>query len=70
MRGNLHVQFLGGWARATAPGYPAQIDELVSVPAATGLYKAQMVLFIEPMKTIHCSFFVVHSIIQSKPEQV
>jgi hypothetical protein len=23
MRGNLHVQFLGGWARATAPGYPA-----------------------------------------------
>ena len=23
MRGNSHVQFLGGWARATAPGYPA-----------------------------------------------
>jgi hypothetical protein len=23
MQGNLHVQFLGGQARATAPGYPA-----------------------------------------------
>jgi hypothetical protein len=21
--GNLHARFLGGWARATAPGYPA-----------------------------------------------
>ena len=25
MRGNSHVQFLGGWARATAPGYPATL---------------------------------------------
>src|SRR5258708_2908319 len=23
VRGNLHARFLGGWARATAPGYPA-----------------------------------------------
>jgi hypothetical protein len=26
MQGNLHVQFLGGQARATAPGYPATLD--------------------------------------------
>ena len=26
MRGNLHVQFSGGWARATAPGYPATLE--------------------------------------------
>ena len=26
MRGNSHVQFLGGWARATAPGYPATLE--------------------------------------------
>jgi hypothetical protein len=25
MQGNLHVQFLGGQARATAPGYPAML---------------------------------------------
>ena len=24
MLGNSHVQFLGGWARATAPGYPSK----------------------------------------------
>src|SRR5260221_5166796 len=24
VRGNLHARFLGGWARATAPGYPAR----------------------------------------------
>lgn len=24
MRGNLHVQFLGGWARVTASGYPSK----------------------------------------------
>ena len=26
MQGNLHVQFLGGQARATAPGYPATLE--------------------------------------------
>jgi hypothetical protein len=29
MRGNSHVQFLGGWARATAPGYPATLESYV-----------------------------------------
>jgi len=33
MRGNLHVQFLGGWARATAPGYPATLEHLTSATA-------------------------------------
>ena len=36
MRGNLHVQFLGGWARATAPGYPATLDHLTSATTASG----------------------------------
>ena len=28
MPGNLHVQFLGGWARATASGYPSMVGLL------------------------------------------
>ena len=36
MRGNSHGQFLGGWARATAPGYPATLDHLTSATTASG----------------------------------
>ena len=28
VRGNLHARFLGGWARATAPGYPPGIADV------------------------------------------
>ena len=29
MKGNFHVQFLGGWGAAMLPGYPARLDSLV-----------------------------------------
>jgi hypothetical protein len=28
MKGNFHVQFLGGWGTAMFPGYPARLDSL------------------------------------------
>ena len=30
MKGNFHVQFLGGWGAAMLPGYPARLDSLVT----------------------------------------
>ena len=30
MKGNFHVQFLGGWGTAMFPGYPARLDSLAT----------------------------------------
>ena len=30
MKGNFHVQFLGGWGAAMLPGYPARLDSLAT----------------------------------------
>jgi hypothetical protein len=32
MQGNLHVPFLGGWAGAILPGYPAGASDIISLP--------------------------------------
>ena len=32
MQGNLHVPFLGGWAGAIPPGYPAGGSDITSLP--------------------------------------
>jgi hypothetical protein len=32
MQGNLHVPFLGGWAGAIPPGYPAGDSDIISLP--------------------------------------
>jgi hypothetical protein len=37
MQGNLHVPFLGGWAGAIPPGYPAGDSDIISLPNQLGI---------------------------------
>src|SRR6202521_6488702 len=37
VRGNLHARFLGGWARATAPGHPPRSTVRCGVSIARGV---------------------------------
>jgi hypothetical protein len=32
LKGNFHEQFLGGWAGAIPPGYPADDSDIISLP--------------------------------------
>jgi hypothetical protein len=36
LKGNFHEQFLGGWAGAIPPGYPAGDSDIISLPNHLG----------------------------------
>lgn len=62
MEGNLHVPFLGGWAGAISPGYPAPLSASARY-ATTDWVVSQMWLFaatcamLKPLLLDDCSQF-------------